>query len=202
MLSISNIVLNNSISNYGSDAVAAYGIAYKLVLFPILLNVGFSQGVAPMIGFCYGAKQNDRMNSIVKYTMIDDVIFGAFFTLVFLAFSKPFTMIFLHEEALIGQSALFLRIMCISAPMLGIINTVTAYYQALGKAMNSLIITMLRNIILFIPCVILLNAFVGLNGVIAAQPFVETMLAIICFEMYMVSRRKTCASDDMKVHTF
>lgn len=195
MLSISNIVLNNSISGYGSDAVAAYGIAYKLDMFPILLTVGFSQGIAPMMGYCFGAKQYDRMNKVVRDTMIDDVIFGAMFTLVFLLFSKPFTMIFLHEESLIGTSALFLRIMCLSAPMLGVINTVTAYYQALGKAINSLFITMLRNIILFIPCVILLNKVLGLNGAIAAQPIVETALAVICFIMYQCSRSKYSIGD-------
>lgn len=190
MLSVSNIVLNNSISGYGSDAVAEYGIAYKLDMFPILLTVGFSQGIAPMMGYCYGAKKYERMNKVVRDTMIDDVIFGAFFTLLFLLFSKPFTMIFLHEEALISESALFLRIMCLSAPMLGVINTVTAYYQALGKAINSLFITMLRNIILFIPCVIILNEVFGLYGAIAAQPIVETLLALICLIMYRCSRRK------------
>ena len=152
-----------------------------------------------MIGFCFGAKQYERLNNIVKYTMIDDVIFGAFFTLIFLIFSKPFTTIFLHEEALIDQSALFLRIMCLSAPMLGIINTVTAYYQALGKAMNSLVITMLRNIILFIPEVIILNALFGLNGAIASQPVVETALAMICLGMYLISRRNTCFSESRNV---
>ena len=56
--------------------------------------------------------------------------------------------------------------------------------------MNSLLITMLRNIILFIPCVILLNALVGLKGAIAAQPIVETLLAGICLIMAMISRRR------------
>ena len=198
MLSISNIVLNNSISGYGSDAVASYGIAYKLDMFPILLTVGFSQGIAPMMGYCFGAKQYDRMNKVVRNTMIDDAIFGALFTVVFLLLSEPLTMIFLHEEALIAQSALFLRIMCLSAPMLGIINTVTAYYQALGRAVNSLLITMLRNIILFIPCVILLNAVIGLNGAIAAQPVIETILAVVCLIMYTLSRRRLIAANRVK----
>ena len=190
LLSVSNIVLNNTIGSYGSDAVAAYGIAYKIDMFPILLTVGFSQGVAPMIGYCFGAGQHEKMNRIVKQTMIDDVIFGVLFTVTFLLWSKPLVSVFLHEAALIDQSALFLRIMGLSAGMLGIINTVTAYYQALGKAVNSLLITMLRNIILFIPCVLLLDALAGLNGAIAAQPVVETMLAIICFLMFLMSHKK------------
>jgi len=56
MLSVSNIVLNSHVAQYGSDVVACYGIAYKLSLFAVLLSVGLAQGIAPLFGFCYGAK--------------------------------------------------------------------------------------------------------------------------------------------------
>ena len=67
MLSVSNIVLNNCIGSYGSDAVAAYGIAYKIDMFPIMLGVGLSQGVGPLIGYCYGASQNDRLKKAMRH---------------------------------------------------------------------------------------------------------------------------------------
>ena len=69
--------------------------------------------------------------------------------------------------------------------MLGIINMVTSYFQALGAALKSLVITMMRNAVLFIPAVILLNSLWKLNGVIAAQPIVETILALVCIVMYL-----------------
>ncbi len=69
--------------------------------------------------------------------------------------------------------------------MLGVINMVTSYFQALGKAVKSLVITLLRNAVLFIPGVILLNYFWKLNGVIAAQPAVEAVLTVICLLMYI-----------------
>lgn len=159
-------------------------------MFPILLSVGFSQGIAPLIGYCYGAKDQERLGKVMRFGMLDDFMLGAAFTALFLAFAGPLTSIFLHEETLIAQSAHFLRIMGLSAAMLGIINMVTSYYQALGKAMNSLLITMMRNVILFIPCVILLNAVFGLNGSISAQPVVETLLAAICIVMYLRDCRK------------
>jgi putative MATE family efflux protein len=158
MLSVSNIVLNNYIGLYGSNAVAAYGIAYKVNLFPIMLSVGLSQGVAPLIGYCYGAKQEDRLTRVMRTSALDGILLGAVFTVVFLAFGSTFTAFFLRDSILIEQSAMFLRIMCLSAPMLGIINMVTAYYQALGEASRSLLVTLLRNVVLFIPGVILLNS--------------------------------------------
>lgn len=69
--------------------------------------------------------------------------------------------------------------------MLSIINMITSYFQALGKALKSLIITVLRNAVLFIPGVIILNYFWKLDGVIAAQPVVEMLLTIICILMYI-----------------
>ena len=72
---------------------------------------------------------------------------------------------------------------------------VTAYYQALGKAANSLLITLLRNVILFVPAVMLLSRFAGLNGAIAAQPLVETVLAVVCVVMYLTSRHAAVRRD-------
>lgn len=186
LMSVSNIVLNNYIGIYGSDAVASYGIAYKLDMVPILLSVGLSQGVAPLVGYCYGGNEKKRMSDIVKYAVLYGILMGAVFTAVFVLFGTPLASIFLQDDALITQTGYFLKILCLSAPMLGVINMMTSYFQALGKAVKSLIITVLRNAVLFIPGVIILNYFWKLNGVIAAQPVVETVLTVICIFMYVV----------------
>lgn len=185
LMSVSNIVLNNYISIYGSDAVASYGIAYKLDMIPILLSVGLSQGVSPLVGYCYGGSDRKRMAAIVKYTVFYGILMGAAFTAVFVLLGEPLASIFLQDNVLIEQTGYFLKILCLSAPMLGVINMMTAYFQALGKALKSLTITLLRNAVLFIPGVILLNYFWKLDGVIAAQPVVETVLAVICLFMYI-----------------
>lgn len=185
LMSVSNIVLNNYISIYGSDAVASYGIAYKLDMIPILLSVGLAQGVAPLVGYYYGGNKKKQMSEIVKYTVLYGILMGAVFTAVFVLFGKPLASVFLQEDALIAQTGYFLKILCLSAPMLGVINMMTSYFQALGKAVKSLVITVLRNAVLFIPGVIILNHFWKLNGVIAAQPVVETILTFICIRMYL-----------------
>ncbi len=193
LMSVSNIVLNNYISIYGSDAVASYGIAYKLNMIPILLSVGLSQGVAPLVGYCYGGNEKKRMSDIVKSTILYGIFMGAVFTAVFVLFGKPLAAVFLQDNTLIEQTAYFLKILCLSAPVLGVINMITAYFQALGKALKSLTITVLRNAALFIPGVILMNHFWKLNGVIATQPFVETLLMIICLLMYIPETAATAS---------
>lgn len=185
LMSVSNIVLNNYISIYGSNAVASYGIAYKLDMIPILLSVGLSQGVAPFVGYYYGSNKKKRMSDIVKYTVLYGILIGTIFSVVFVFLGKSLATIFLQDDVLIEQTGYFLRILCLSAPLLGVINMITSYFQALGKAVKSLIITLLRNAMLFIPGVIVLNYFYKLDGVIAAQPVVETVLTVICIFMYI-----------------
>ena len=108
---------------------------------------------------------------------------------MFAAFGRALAAIFLQDDVLVEQTGYFLKILCLSAPMLGVINMMTSYFQALGKAVKSLTITILRNAVLFIPGVIILNYFGKLNGVIAAQPVVETVLMMICIFMYIIDTR-------------
>ena len=138
LMSVSNIVLNNYISIYGSNAVASYGIAYKLDMIPILLSVGLSQGVTPLVGYYYGKNEKKRMSDIVKYTILYGILMGVIFTVVFVLFGKPLAAIFLQDSVLIEQTAYFLKILCLSAPMLGVINMMTSYFQALDRLIGSI----------------------------------------------------------------
>lgn len=185
MLSVSNIVLNNFIGIYGFDAVASYGIAYKVDMVPIMLSVGFSQGITPFIGYYYGAGKRDKMSQIMKTSTIYGILLETVFLAAFCLLGTNLADIFLHEESLIHQAGYFIRILSLSASMLGIMNTVTCYFQALGAAVKSMIITIMRNVVLFIPAIAILNTLWQLNGVIAAQPVVQTVLAIICILMYV-----------------
>ena len=161
-----------------------YGIAYKIDMVPIMLSVGLSQGVTPLIGYCFGAGQRERMTVTMRLSTLYGILLGAVFTILFLLTGQQLAGIFLHEDTLTAQAGNFLKGLCLSAPALGVINMATCYFQALGKALHSLMITILRNAVLFIPLVTLLNHLWGLAGVIAAQPVVEGLLTVICLALY------------------
>lgn len=198
MMSFANIVLNNYIAIYGSGAVAAYGIAVKINTVAVMLSVGLSQGVAPLIGYSYGAKEYGRMKRAMKLSMIYSIVLGLFFTFIFIILREFLVGFFLNEEQLIEQAGLFLGTLCISNGITGIINLVTSYYQSCGKALPSLLITICKNVIIFIPTVILFNSLFGLTGIVAAQPFVEYMICAVCFIMYLVSVRKLGSKEVIK----
>lgn len=193
LLSVSNIVLNSHVAQYSSDAVACYGIAYKLSLFAVLLSVGLAQGIAPLLGFCYGAKQTERLHKAVFMGTFFNILLGVLFTVIFVMFAQTLTAFFLDDASLITQSASFLKVLGLSAPMVGVINIVTSYFQALGKALNSIVITLLRNVVLFIPGVILMDTLWNLPGVIATQPVVECIVMVVSVTLYLFSRKREIA---------
>lgn len=170
--------------------MACYGIAYKLSLFAVLLSVGLAQGIAPLFGFCYGAKQMDRLRKSVYIGASFDILLGAFFAVAFALFGRTLTAFFLDDGKLIAQSASFLGVIGLSAPLVGVINIVTSYFQALGKAVNSMIITMLRNVVLFIPGVMLMDALWNLPGVIATQPVVEFIVMVVSITLYFLNQKR------------
>lgn len=190
MLSVSNIVLNSHVAHYGSNAVACYGIAYKLSLFAVLLSVGLAQGIAPLFGFCYGAKQAERLHKAVYLGAAFDILLGIVFAAAFALFGHTLTAFFLDDTSLIAQAASFLGIIGLSAPLIGVTNIVTSYFQALGKALSSMIITLLRNIVLFIPGVMLMDALLKLPGVIATQPVVECIVMIVSIILYLSNQKQ------------
>ena len=155
-----------------------------------MLSVGLSQGTAPLLGYYYGKKDSENLSKAMRISIIYGVILGTVFTALLFVSNRVFAGVFLTDEKLIKQTAWFLRLLCFHAPLLGIINMVTAYFQALGKAINSLIITILRNAVLFIPGVIIMNAIFKLNGVILNQLVVELLLTVICMIMYAYNNPK------------
>ncbi|MDO4479182.1 MAG: MATE family efflux transporter [Lachnospiraceae bacterium] len=188
MLSVSNIVLNNFIGIYGSDAVASYGIAYKIDMFPIMLSVGLSQGAAPLVGYYFGQKNEKKLAKAMRVSILYGILLGAAFLVVLFFGNRLFAGVFIEDPALLDQTAFFLRLLCFHAPLLGIINMVTAYFQALGKAAASLTITILRNLALFIPGVMLMNYLFGLTGVLLTQFTVEVVISVICLLLYAINK--------------
>lgn len=142
LLSVSNIVLNNFIGIYGSDAVAEYGIACKIDMVPIMLSVGLSQGVATLVGYYFGLENRKKMSKIMRTATVYGILLGAVFMIAFCLLGTRLASIFLHDESLIEEAGYFIAVLGLSAPMLGIINMVTSYFQALGAAIKSLVTTL------------------------------------------------------------
>ena len=172
-------ILNNFAAAFGSDAVAAMGISHKVNMIPLQVALGISQGVMPLIGYNYSAKNYDRMKNFLKFTTKIVLLIMSFVTVCYFIFSKQISAIFIDTQSVIDYSGSFLRGMCLSLPFLCMDFIAVGVFQACGMGRKSLVFAILRKIVFEIPFIFILNHFYPLYGLAYSQTAAEFILCII-----------------------
>ena len=190
LMSTSNIILNNFAVHYGDNVVAALGIVSRVILIPIMLLFGLCQGVQPLIGYNYAANNKKRMTDIINFTAIWGTAIGVIFTLILYWLGRSAIEVFSNDPGIVNLGEGFLQVILLSIPFLGIQFLVTTSFQAMGKGIPSLWLSISRQGILFIPILIIANAWGGLKGVISAQPLTDIMTTVLAIVLFYREIRK------------
>lgn len=199
LMSLANIVLNNFLAGYGDQAVAAMGVAMKANMLVVLLQIGVAQGVLPLIGYNYGTGDHDRLKKTLRFTIGVNIVLGTVLSGLYFLGTRGIIAIFINDVQVIDYGVMMLRALMISGPFLGILFVLNAAFQAMGKAVPALVLSLSRQGLVFLPVLVLLNRLVGLEGIVYAQPVADIasiVLAVIMFAA--VSRglsRRAAASD-------
>lgn len=178
---LSMTILNNIVAGYGADVVASVGIANKINQLPIQIVFGFTQGVMPLIGYNYAAKNYPRMREAIKKTYI--ITLSALFCVLILfnAAGQPIIRIFMNNDEIVRTGAWFLSGFGISLPFMCVDFMVVGVSQAFGMGKPALIFSFLRKLFLEIPFIMLFNAAAGVMGIAYAQCVTEIIMAIVAF---------------------
>jgi len=178
----SNIVLNRLMASYCNEAVAGIGIAKKVDLLAFAIATGISQGVLPLIGYNYSAKNYKRMMSAVKTTFVYSLIIAVFSTAFLLTGAGPIVKAFIDDPLTVHYGQLFQRIICVTTPCISVTLIVITMFQSVGKKIQPLILSLLRKGGLDIPFMFLMNALMGVNGIAWATPIADvlSMITAIC----------------------
>ena len=196
LMSTSVIILNNVLSSYGDIAVAAMGVATKVSLIVVLLQIGLGAGIQPLLGYNYGARNADRFRSILKVSMIYSLILGVALTVFCLAVSDQIVHAFIEDEAVFVQGDRFVHILLLSGPVIGIMFIYINTLQAMGAAKESLLLSISRQGLIFIPFIFILNHFFGLDGVVYAQPLADVMAILFSVALVYPHLRKYLPRED------
>lgn len=181
-ISLLFIVLNNSLFRFGGEmAISTYGIINRIMMFANFPVLGITQGFLPIVGFNYGAKSWGRVRksvsiSIKSATMIAGVIF-----LFIMSLAAYIVSVFTTDEGLINSSAPALRIVFLATPLLAINLIGSAYFQAIGKAMPALLLTLTKQGFFLIPLILILPPIFGLNGIWFSFPIADIGAATITY---------------------
>ena len=183
LTSVAYIINNNLAVSYGELTVAAMGVAQKIMSLGNYIYQGFAAGTQPLMGYNYGAKNYRRMLSILKSGVIVVSMVELGVMTIFGMFAPVLVGIFTDSSEVIGTGAKVLRaIMCI-LPFVGAISMSRTSFQAMGKAHYALVITLIRQLVLYVPLLFLLNSKFGFDGMIWAQPITEVIMMVVSVSM-------------------
>lgn len=190
LMSASNILINNYAASFGDNVVAGLGVAQRLFTLVVLVFIGLGQGVQPFIGYNFAAKNYKRMNGAIKLSCLSSVITGTILLILSFIFSNQAVKVFINNEEVIDYGVQFLIANYSVAPIIGFQFVFMSTFQALGKAIPSLFLSLSRQGIAFIPTIIIGTKLFGINGIVWAQPIADIVSVILATAMYIYIYRK------------
>jgi putative MATE family efflux protein len=196
---LSNICMNRLMASYSDEAVAGIGIAKKVDLLNYAVATGMSQGVIPLIGYNYSAKNYRRMMSAVRTTFVLSISIAALGTLFLLTGAGFIVRAFIDDPQTVMYGSRFQRIICVTGVFIPVSMVIITMFQSVGRKITPLILSMLRKGGVDIPAMLLINRLVGIYGIAWATPIADTVsmvVAVICFVPFWKELRRRIATGE------
>ena len=190
-ISVLSIVLNNSLFGYGGEtALSTYGIINRVMLFANFPVIGITQGFIPIVGYNYGAQLWGRVKETIRVSIKTATIIAFMIFAGIMGLSYYLVSIFTTDSALIANTTPALRLAFIATPLIAINLIGSAYFQAIGKAMPALLLTLTKQGFFLIPLILILPLFWGLNGIWISFPIADCGAAIVTYFFLKKQMRK------------
>ena len=179
-ISILMIVLNYSLYTYGGEiSIAVFGIINRVMMFALSPVLGVSQGFLPVAGFNIGAKKNDRVKETIKKSIYFGSILGTLVFIGIVIFKEQIIWIFTNDATLLEKTPDAMLVVFLVTPIVTMQLIGSAYFQAAGKAMPALLLTLLKQGIFLIPLAYFLPIYYGIDGVWWSFPIADSLATII-----------------------
>jgi putative MATE family efflux protein len=186
------IVINQSLIRHGGDlAVGAYGIINRFAsLFPMII-LGLNQGMQPIAGYNFGAKQFDRVNRVLLQTIL--LATGVMLTAFLISQFFPYAVVsaFTSDETLTGIAAPGLRIVLLFFPIVGFQMVTSNFFQSIGMPAKAIFMSLTRQVLFLLPLLLILPPLFGVNGVWYSMPAADLMSSIVAGYMLITQYRKS-----------
>lgn len=190
LMSLSNILMNKFLVTYGDVAVAGMGIAMKANMLVVFVQLGLAMGAQPLIGYNFGARNFQRMKGTMKFAMLSNIIAGVVLAILYVIFTREIVTVFIKAPSVIDMGSKMLRALMFSSPLLGILFVFNFSFQAMGKAKESLALAVSRQGFVFVPCTIIMNKLIGLEGLILSQPIADYVSVVMAFVMFLFMNKE------------
>ena len=193
---VSNMVLNRIIAGYSNEAVAGMGIAKKVNMLAFAVAQGITQGTLPLIGYNYTSGDRKRMISVIKTLFVFCLSVAMVIAVGLYVSAGTVSRLFIGDELTAGFGELFLHIICCACPMSSTTFFSLTVFQAAGKKVQPLILSVLRKGTVDVPFMILFNHLIGINGVAWATPVAETVSMTVSAALVLPYILRLAKNDD------
>lgn len=190
LMSVSQIIMNSQMAQYGDMALAGIGVAMKVVMITGMLAMGIGQGVQPLLGYCVGSGNWKRFKSYMKFSIAFATVLGLTLTVVCYLFTDQIVSAFLTDQSAFDYAVKFAKILLCTGPIFGIFYVLTNALQAMGAAKSSLVINISRQGLVYIPALFLLKTAFGITGLAWAQPAADVVSIIMAVMLYVIAVKK------------
>lgn len=163
----------------GSNQAILIGASIRIQAFSFIPLWGMSQGLQPLVGTNYGAKLYDRVKKSTNIFILSATILGLIFWIPIQLFSKQVLGLFITNESLVAIGIRNFRISYGAFPACGLMIIAITFFQSIGRAKNAGILVFLRQIIIFVPLIIIMPKILGINGVWLTLPLVDALIALL-----------------------
>ena len=178
------ILINHGLKKYGGDlAIGAFGIVNRLVFIIVMIVMGLNQGMQPIAGYNFGAKQYERVTKTLKLTIIYATGVTTFGFIIGMLFSDTVVGIFTSDAELIELSAKGLRIVVMFFPIIGFQMVTANFFQSIGMASKAIFLSLTRQMVVLLPCLLILPRFFGAAGVWYSMPISDLLASLIAGTM-------------------
>ena len=173
------LLINNGLKNLGGDMyVGAFGIINRISFLFFMIVMGFNQGMQPIVGYNFGAKQYDRVIRTLKYTIFCAVGTTTLGFLLCQLFPRTIIYMFTTDADLINISEHGLRLIVAMLPIVGFQMVTTSFFQSIGMAKKAIFLSLTRQLIFLVPCLMILPQIWGTNGIWGSIPVADFAAAI------------------------
>lgn len=190
LMSVSQIIINSQMAGYDDMAVAGIGVAMKVTMMTGMVCIGFGQGIQPLLGYCVGAKLWERFKKTMRFSIIFSLGLSAVMTALCYLLRGQIVGAFLTEPAAFDYAVAFTNILLTTSILFGLFYVLCNSLQAMGAATPALIVNLSRQGIIYIPALFILQAWLGVSGLVWAQPVADILsTALVLFHYFRVSRK-------------
>ena len=179
MQSFMVMMTNHFLLSYGTDKIAAMGIALKANMITTLILVGFAFGGQPLIGYKYGSGNQKRLKEILKFSYLFEMGLGLVFTVIMSAFAPMIISIFMNDPEIVNNGAMMLRFQQLGMTFMAVTLVSTCVCQSVGNALGAFTLSLSRQGVLYVIALLILSRIFGYTGVLVSQACADVVTAVI-----------------------